>query len=143
MNSEQVNALNRVLAHFGNDEVKYYREAGEPSGHIAQSLLVLEHYIQHRQAGPPQNGDSAPDHPLGQASPIGIVRDHPNHDEDKIMTPERYIIFALLPLAKLPNSVENLVRDAVREEGLELRPAVTAALERIYQIRDPDSEIPF
>ncbi len=99
--------------------------------------------MQHCQAAPPQNGDHAPEHPHGQASPIGIVRDHPSHDEDKIMTPERYIIFALLPLAKLPNLVENLVRDAVHEEGLELRPAVTAALERIYQIRDFDGEIPF
>ncbi len=51
MNSEQVNALNRVLAHYGHDEMKHYREAGEPSGHIAQSLLVLNHYMQHRQAG--------------------------------------------------------------------------------------------
>ena len=29
MNSEQVNALNRVLAHYGHDEMKHYREAGE------------------------------------------------------------------------------------------------------------------
>ncbi len=82
MNTEQVNALNRVLAHFGHDEVKHYREGGEPPGHIAQSLSVLEHYFQHRQAAPPQNGDPAPEYPHGQASPIGIVRDHPSHDED-------------------------------------------------------------
>ncbi len=81
MNSEQVNALNRVLAHYGHDDVKHYREAGEPSGHIAQSLLVLNHYIQHCQAAPPPNGDYAPERPLGQAGPIGIVRDHPSHGE--------------------------------------------------------------
>ncbi len=78
MNSEQVNALNRVLAHYGHDDVKHYREAGEPSGHIAQSLLVLNHYMQHCQATSPPNGDYAPDHPFGQAGPIGIVRDHPS-----------------------------------------------------------------
>ena len=81
MNSEQVNALNRVLAHYGHDDVKHYREAGEPSGHIAQSLLVLNHYMQHRQPAPPPNGDYAPEYPLGQAGPIGIVRDHPSHGE--------------------------------------------------------------
>ena len=83
MNSEQVNALNRVIAHYGPDDMKHFREAGEPSGHIARELMVLSDYMNHRQPAPPPNGDDAPDHPLGQAGPIGIVRDHPSHDEDK------------------------------------------------------------
>ena len=83
MNSEQVNALNRVLAHYGHDDVKHYKDAGEPSGHIAESLLVLNHFMQHRQPAPPPNGDYAPEHPLGQAGPIGIVRDHPSHTEER------------------------------------------------------------
>ena len=82
MNSEQVNALNRVIAHYGPDDMKHFREAGEPSGHIARELMVLSDYMNHRQPAPPPNGDPAPEYSLGQAgSPIGIVRDHPSHDE--------------------------------------------------------------
>ena len=74
MNSEQVQALNRVLAHYGHDDVKHYREAGEPCGHIAESLLTLNHYMQH-QSYETNNEPTA-------GSPIGIVRDHPSHNEE-------------------------------------------------------------
>ena len=75
-------------------------------------------------------------------SPIGIVRGHPSHDEDT--STEHLIIWALLPLAKLPNSVVDLVRDAASGGLDEQRLAALAAVNAIARLRrDPDSEIPF
>ncbi len=73
---------------------------------------------------------------------LALVRDHPSHDED---TPtEHLIIWALLPLAKLPDTVANLVKDAVHGDLDEQCRAALAALDAIARLRrDPDSEIPF
>ena len=48
MNHEQMQALGRVLEHFGHDDVKHYEEAGRPPGHIAEALLALDRYRQAR-----------------------------------------------------------------------------------------------
>ena len=48
MNHEQMQALGRVLKHFGHDDVKHYQEAGRPPGHIAEALLALDNYRQAR-----------------------------------------------------------------------------------------------
>ena len=49
MNREQMQALGRVLKHFGHDEVRQYQEAGNsPAGHIAEALLALDNYRQAR-----------------------------------------------------------------------------------------------
>ena len=48
MNHEQMQALGRVLEHFGHDDVKHYEEAGRPPGHIAEALLALDNYRQAR-----------------------------------------------------------------------------------------------
>ncbi len=149
MNSEQVNALIRVLAHYGHDDVKHFREAGEPSGHIAESLLVLNHYMQHRQPAPPPNGDYAPEHPLGQAGPIGIVRDHPSHvdwensrgpsvPDDVLESMRNKITWNLLNFASLPESVKAFVDSAMKgDDAALLRVAHRALLD--YQTGD----IPF
>ncbi len=91
-----------------------------------------------RPNGEPDDGADDPT----AGSPIGIVRDHPSHDED---TPtEHLIIWALLPLAKLPGTVANLVKDAVHGNRDEQRRAALAAVDAIARLRrEPDAEIPF
>ena len=148
MNHEQMQALGRVLEHFGHDEVRHYQEAGNsPAGHIAEALLALDNYRQarslemddERKGRPPRDDGTC--YPTA-GSPIGIVRDHPSHDED---TPtEHLIIWALLPLAKLPNTVANLVKDAVHGDLDEQCRAALAAVDAIARLRrEPDAEIPF
>ncbi len=91
-----------------------------------------------RPNGEPDDGADDPT----AGSPIGIVRDHPSHDED---TPtEHLIIWALLPLAMLPDTVANLVKDAVHGDLDEQCRAALAAVDAIARLRrEPDAEIPF
>ena len=77
MNREQMQALGRVLEHFGHDDVKHYEEAGKPPGHIAESLLALDQYRQARSlemdderkgrapAPPAEEGAEQPTEPRG------------------------------------------------------------------------------
>ena len=69
MNHEEMQALGRVLEHFGHDEVKHYREAGEPSGHIAEALLALDHYRQPRslKMDDERKGRAGPEEVPGEA----------------------------------------------------------------------------
>ncbi len=148
MNHEQMQALGRVLKHFGHDDVKHYEEAGRPPGHIAEALLALDRYRQARslEMDDDSKGKATCDAGTGYptaGSPIGIVRDHPSHDEQWHLSTEHRIIWSLLPLAGLPLSIENLVRDALFKENSELRAPVIAALETIRQKRHPEDEIPF
>ncbi len=147
MNHEQMQALGRVLEHFGHDDVKHYEEAGRPPGHIAEALLALDRYRQARslEMDDDSKGKATRDDGTGYptaGSPIGIVRDHPSHDEEWHLSTEHRIISSLLPLAKLPALIENLVREAVFQNALELRSPVIAVLETIKQGR-LDEEIPF
>ncbi len=146
MNREQMQALGRVLEHFEHDDVKHYEEAGRPPGHFAEALLALDNYRQARslEMDDDSKGKATRDDGTGYptaGTPIGIVRDHPSHDED--LATEHRIIWNLLPLAKLPAPIENLVRDAVLQKSPELRAPVVAMLETIMKERDPGDEIPF
>ena len=130
MNQAQSEALRKIVDHNWTDEERNFKEAGEPQGHIYEAFNVLQRYL------------STVEHPYGQAGPIGIVRDHPSHDES--LSTEHLIIWSLLPLAKLPNSVANLVKDAVHSDGHEQRLAALAAIDAIArQGRNLDAEIPF
>ena len=147
MNREQMQALGRVLKHFGEDDVRQYQEAGNsPPGHIAEALLALDHYRQVRslEMDDERKGrvprDDGEDDPTS-ASALGIVRDHPSHDEN--LSVERSIVWSLLPLAALPLSIENLIRDALFKDNSELRAPAVAALQAIRQKRHPEDEIPF
>ncbi len=149
MNHEQMQALGRVLEHFGHDDVKHYEEAGRPPGHIAEALLALDRYRQARslEMDDESKGRINRDDETAEWTPagdsLGIVRDHPSHDEEWHLSTEHRIIWSLLPLAGLPLSIENLVRDALFKENSELRAPVIAALETIRQKRHPEDEIPF
>ena len=46
MNSEEMQALGRVIEHYGHEEVKHWQASGEPPGHIAEAVLALERYRQ-------------------------------------------------------------------------------------------------
>ena len=41
MKTEEVQALNRVLDHYGHDEYRHWMESGQPDGHIFHSLALL------------------------------------------------------------------------------------------------------
>ncbi len=73
MNHEEMQALGRVLEHYLRNEAEHAQAAGDPPGHIADSLMTLDHYRQTRI-------HLHEEQPAG--SPIGIVRDHPSHGED-------------------------------------------------------------
>ena len=147
MNHEQMQALGRVLEHFGHDDVKHYEEAGRPPGHIAEALLALDQYRQARslemddesKGRVSRDDDNAYWEPT--ASELGIVRDHLSHDED--LATEHRIVWSLLPLAGLPLPIENLVRDALFKDNSELQAPAIAALNAIRQKRHPEDEIPF
>ena len=44
MNREEMNALDRVIDHYGPDELRHYKDAGKPRGHIGESLMALVDY---------------------------------------------------------------------------------------------------
>ena len=150
MNFEESRALDHVLEHYLRIEAEHAQAAGDPPGHIADSLMTLDHF---RQRHPLELDDapraeevaSRPNGELTQSaagSPIGIVRDHPSHDEDRHI--QHLIIWSLLLLAKLPDTVANLVRDAVNGDLDEQCSAALAAVDAIARLRrDPESEIPF
>ena len=146
MNYEQMQALGRVLEHFGHDDVKNYEEAGKPAGHIAEALLALDRYRQARslEMDDERRGrvprDDGEDDPTS-ASALGIYQDHPSHNET--LSAERSIVWSLLPLAALPLPIENLIRDALFKDNSELRAPAAAALQAIRQKRHPEDEIPF
>ena len=146
MNHEQMQALGRVLEHFGHDDVKHYEEAGRPPGHIAEALLALDRYRQARslEMDDERKGrvprDDGEDDPTS-ASALGIYQDHPSHNEN--LSAERSIVWSLLPLAALPLPIENLIRDALFKDNSELRAPAVAALQAIRQKRHPEDEIPF
>ena len=73
MNHEEMQALGRVLEHYLRNEAEHAQAAGDPPGHIADSLMTLDHYRQTR---------IHPHEEQPAGSPIGIVRDHPSHGED-------------------------------------------------------------
>ena len=138
MNHEQMNALRRVLEHFGHDDIKHYEEAGKPPGHIAEALLALDQY---REAQSKGYRDDDADDPT-TASALGIVRDDPSPTEG--WATEHDIIWKLLSLAKLPTEIDNFVRAAVIQKmPVDLRAPVIAVLETIKKERDPGEEIPF
>ena len=58
MNSEQFTALNRVIDHYIQDECTHAQGAGDPPGHIADSLMTLDNYRNARVRNKPGNDDS-------------------------------------------------------------------------------------
>ena len=88
MNSEQMQALGRVLEHFGDDFVRNYEETGKPPGHLAEAFLALDNYRQarslemddERKGRAPRDDDA--DDPT-TASALGIIQDHSSRDEER------------------------------------------------------------
>ncbi len=90
MTFEETQALGRVIDHYIHAECDHAQGSGDTSsGHIAHSLMTLDKLRQRlmrdiiNSAPPVEEVASRPngEHPLGQAGPIGIVRDHPSHGE--------------------------------------------------------------
>ncbi len=143
MTHEETQALGRVIDHYIHAECDHAQGSGDTSGgHIANSLMTLDKLRQRLtaeliDAAPPaEEVASIPDeddYGFGQEMPSG----------GKASSADRRIIFALLPLAKLPKTVEELVTAAVCKDGNELCPAAVAAVSRIAEIRDPSREIPY
>ena len=133
MNREQMQALRRVVEHYGHDDVKHYEEAGKPAGHIAEDLLALDHYM---QACSLDIDNEAKDTIYPAAGSNEPAKRKPVSVDDGI-------IWSLLNLANLPLSIENLVRDAVVNKNPELRAPALAALETLQEKRHPEDVIPF
>ena len=86
MNETQTEAFKAIVNYLNESERRHFISEGEPDDHIYRASMVLKDYIDgnaSRQPASPPNGEYVPEHPLGQAGPIGIVRDHPRHGEDK------------------------------------------------------------
>ena len=143
----ELEAIRSVSAYIGTIA---HVDAFRPSNAVQDDRNEVHRMLSRLAPAPPieevasrPNGepDDGADDPTA-GSPIGIVRDHPSHDED---TPtEHLIIWALLPLAKLPGTVANLVKDAVHGNRDEQRRAALAAVDAIARLRrEPDAEIPF
>ena len=84
--------------------------------------------------------------PEAEPKPSAELDDIIDHLErrDAPQSTEHLIIWALLPLAKLPNTVANLVKDAVHGDLDEQCRAALAAVDAIARLRrEPDAEIPF
>lgn len=161
MNREQMKALNRVLEHFAGDDLKHYREAGRPAGHIAEDLMVLDQYRGERSLEEAFMDDESKarvtrDDEMPEWMPtveelvagstraeryVGAARDAQSH-AGGIPTEQR-IIWELLSLAHLPPAIDLFVRNAVEQElPVELRAPVIAVLEAAKRER-LDDEIPF
>ncbi len=91
MTFEETQALGRVIDHYIHAECDHAQGSGDTSsGHSAHSLMTLDKLRQRltrdiiNSAPPVEEVASRPngEHPLGQAGPIGIVRDHPSHGEE-------------------------------------------------------------
>ena len=140
MTHEETQALGRVIDHYIHAECEHAGGSGDTSGgHIAHSLMTLDKL---RQRLTDELIDAAP--------PVEEVASIPDEDDygfgpsgGETISTDRRIIFALLPLAKLPKTVEDLVTAAVCKDGLELCPAAVAAVDRIADLRDPDRVIPY
>ena len=53
MNRQEMNALDRVIDHYGPDEIRHYEDAGKPQGHIGESLMALVDYRRNCPAASP------------------------------------------------------------------------------------------
>ena len=116
----------------------------QPPQPVENDLNTLSGLLERLAPAPPpvEEVASRPDGEPTAGSPIGIVRDHPSHDED--LSTKHLIIWSLLPLAKVPNAVANLVKDAVHGDLDEQCRAALAAVDAIARLRrDLDAEIPF
>ena len=149
----EMEAIRSVERWIGNEMQKDFNA---PSLPIQDDVAILSRLL-YRLAPAPRveevasrPGDwakdlAAPDNGTGDpraGSPIGIVRDHPSHDEDT--STKHLIIWALLPLAKLPDTVATLVKDAVHGDLDEQCRAALAAVDAIARRRrEPDADIPF
>ena len=160
LTDKELHHLDTVIRYLHSDELKDYENEGRPPDHIFTSVLGLQEILRRETPAPQPSklaeevasrpGDwakdlAAPDNGTGDpraGSPIGIVRDHPSHDEDT--STKHLIIWALLPLAKLPDTVANLVKDAVHGDLDEQCRAALAAVDAIARRRrEPDADIPF
>ncbi len=143
MTHEETQALGRVIDHYIHAECDHAQGSGDTSGeHIAHSLMTLDK-LRQRLTG--EMIGSAP--PAEEVASISDENDYGFGRElrsgSETISTDRRIIFALLPLAKLPKTVEDLVTAAVCKDGIELCPAAVAAVREIAELRDPDRAIPY
>ena len=90
--STELEAIRSVERWIGGEMQKDFNAPSEPIQDEVATLSRLLYRLAPAATGkaPPTearpslpNGEHAPEHPLGQAGPIGIARDHPSHDEGK------------------------------------------------------------
>ena len=136
MNLHQMQALGRVLDHYGPDEFRHYKDAGNPPSHIAEALLSLQEY---RQAHPLKINDLAE----GRAK-LEEVASRPNDEfavpdaQDDFDKVQWQILYCLLQSANHPDEVKKFVDDALKVKDANLLRAALRALDS-YDM----PEIPF
>ena len=87
MNKTQIEAFKAIVNFLDDSERRHFISEGEPDDHIYRASMILKDFIDgnagRQPTSPTEKVASRPngEHPLGQAGPIGIVRDHPSHDE--------------------------------------------------------------
>ncbi len=80
---EAIRSVERyVNATMPHEERSHSQTVNEDMLALNRMLSRLAPYPPVEEVASRPNGDYASEHPYGQASPIGIVRDHPSHDED-------------------------------------------------------------
>ena len=144
----ELQALGRVIDHFGPDEFRHYKDDGRPHGHIAESLLALNHYTQkydlerddevkgqaELENRAPMPGDWAKD--LAAGRPNGEP-DEPDAMDDFYKV-QWSILYCLLQSANHPDEIKRFVDDALKAKDANLLRAALRALDS-YDM----PEIPF
>ena len=108
---------------------------------ISGDVDVLTRLLERLAPAPPvEEVASRPNGNPTAGSPIGIVRDHPSHDEDEVSEARREILESLLKFSHCPDSLKKFVDDALKREAedVHLLKAARDALNR-YLVDD----IPF
>ena len=132
MNREEMHALGCVLDMYGPDEFRHYKDDGNPPGHIAEALLLLQEYRQARSLE------------LDDAPPAEEVASRPNGEfavpdaQDDFDKVQWQILYCLLQDANHPDEVKRFVDDALKVKDANLLRAALRALDS-YDM----PEIPF
>ena len=150
MTFEETQALGRVIDHYIHAECDHAQGSGDTSsGHIAHSLMTLDKLRQRlmrdiiNSAPPVEEVASRPngEHPLGQAGPIGIVRDH-DLTASEIATSLRISLFGeVSQFSSLPRAILEFAATAQQSGNVMLLEAALAAM-RSYKHK-LDDDIPF
>ena len=148
MNTEEMQALDRVIDHYIRDEAEHAQAAGDPPGHICNSLMTLDRYRQTRpremeserkgqaelEKRAPMPGDWAKD------LAAGIPNGEPAEPDamDDFYKVQWSILYCLLQSANHPDEIKKFVDDALKVKDANLLRAALRALDS-YDM----PEIPF